>query len=132
MRDLLNTARSLKALRRSPKPLAERLPELDRKGEAINTREQGHSLNDLLAGIVRLSSDEVIHKNATDIRTLRVRDAEWLMELFRSLPKKLRTAKLRDATAEVIEKAGLSDDARAVSREMNRRKTQPGQFEVEE
>ena len=132
VRDLLNTARSLKALRRSPKPLAERLPELDRKGEAINTREQGHSLNDLLAGIVRLSSDEVIHKNATDIRTLRVRDAEWLMELFRSLPKKLRTAKLRDATAEVIEKAGLSDDARAVSREMNRRKTQPGQFEVEE
>jgi len=98
----------------------------------LNTLEQAHLLADLEASIKLLAQHEQWEKAATDINTLRVREWDWQREIFRRLPEVLRKAKLADATADLIDQAAGSDGAKAVSLEMNRRKTEPGVFGVEE
>jgi len=132
LRDLINAARAVKTLKRSPKSEPELSAAIANIANALDTLEQAHLLVDLEASIKLLAQHEQWEKAATDINTLRVREWDWQREIFRRLPKALRNAKLADATADLIDQAAGSDGAKAVSLEMNRRKTEPGVFGVEE
>ncbi len=131
VKDLFDAAQAIEHIAQSTKTPADQAAQLAALAQSLGTLEQSHRLVELEGSLNALSQLERWRQDATDLNTLRVRDWQWHRDLFDRLPPDLRKTRLAAQAAELIEQAGASAEARAISAEMDRRNNTPGTFTIE-